>query len=126
MLAIKRAAAVAPGRVEHGVRAQHVGLDGLGRPFDDELHADGGGQMDDGVGLAGQPVQDECVAEVVDGEGEIRVVRRNGSMLAKLPVLRLSSTETVSPRARSVSGEVAADETCAAGDEYVHELYPGL
>ena len=53
--------------------AQHVGLDGFGRPFHDELHADGGGQVHDGVGLAGQPVQHQGVGEVVDGKAVERM-----------------------------------------------------
>ena len=63
-------AAVAVGGFEDGFAAHDVGFDGADGVFDDEAHADGGGEVDDDLGLAGEAVEDLGIHDGLAHEGE--------------------------------------------------------
>ena len=73
------------------------------RLLDDELHADGRGQVDDDVALVHQLVDDQLVEHRALHEPEVRDARPAASRLPRRPVDRLSRTTTRSPSASSVS-----------------------
>ena len=112
-------AAVAPGRVQEGVRAENVGFDSLGGALQDEMYADGGRQMHNCVGATGEPIQHMIVVKRSVGKGKA------GALLQALDVFERASAEIVkygdgiAATEQSV-GEVAADESGPAGNQDMH------
>ena len=54
------------GSFEDHLRAVYIGLDGLDRAFDDEFDTDGGGQMDDDIGIVNEFGEQLAILEVVE------------------------------------------------------------
>ena len=98
--------------------AEDVRLDGADGVVDDELDADGGGEVDDGVALGDEAVHDHGVHDGVDDEG------KGGLGDERLEVGEGAGGEVVDDGDGVAAGdegfgEVGADEAGAAGDEVV-------
>ena len=107
------------GVLQHHLGAVHVGLDGVDRLFDDQLDADGGGEMKDHVAAIDELGEQTLVVDGVDevlepGTSlEMRdVVERPGRQVVE-------DQDLVALREQGV-GEVGADEPGSAGNQGTH------
>ena len=105
--------------LEHDLGAVHVRLDRVHRPFDDQLHADGGGQMEDDVAAVDPLGEQRLVVDGVDHVREAGALLRC-EMFSMDPVDRLSMTPTSWPRCEQSFGEVRSDEPGTSRDQGFH------
>ena len=109
--------------LQHHLGAVHVGLDRVHRLLDDQLDADGGGEMKDDVAAVDQLGQQRFVRHRVDDVLEAGRPLRC-AMLSIEPVDRLSRTDDlVAVRASRRFGEVGSDEPGAAGDQVLSRVH---
>ena len=107
-------------RVEHDLGAADVREQRLERPVDDELHADGRGEVHDDVDVLHE-LDDRAVVEDRSRARAGTAARASRcSTLRTEPVDRSSIARTSSPRAMRPIREVGSDEAGAAGDEVPH------
>nr|BFF13325.1 hypothetical protein GCM10025699_46280 [Microbacterium flavescens] len=114
--------------VEQLLRAEHVGLDEDRGVPDRAVDVRLGGEVDDGVDLGEEPVEqgavadvalDEGVARGVGDGGEVRLVARVGQGVEHD---HLGAFEARVGVFEGASDEVRADEAGAAGDEDFHTV----
>ncbi len=105
--------------LQYDFRAVHVGLDGVDRLFDDQLHANGGGEMEHDVAavdeLGEQPLVVDRVDEVLEPRPafEMRdVVDRAGRQVVE--------NQDVVALLQQHFGKMGADEPGSAGYQCTH------
>ena len=94
----------------------HVRLDGVNRRLDDQLDADGGREVHDGIAGVDHLGEQRLVADRVDGvvEARVRLELRDVVDRARRQVVEHEHFVTA---LQQRVGQMGTDETCAAGDE---------
>lgn len=108
--------AVAQSGFEDRLGAHDIGLDGVHRALDDELHADRGGQVEDQAAFADQPVHDDLVGDGFDGEVETGIISQVGDVFEAPGGEVVDDGDAVAALEQGLS-QVTADETGTPGDE---------
>ena len=106
--------------LEHDLGAVHVGLDRAHRRFDDQLHADGGREVEDDVAAIDELGQQRLVRDRVD-----RCSRNPGAALEVRDVVDRPGRQVVEDEHLVAAveqrvGQVRSDEAGAAGEQCFH------
>ena len=91
------------GCFEDALCAVDVGFDSADGAFDDELDTDGSSEVDDDVGVVNELREQLKVFDVVEVVFQVWPEALRWRMLSMLPVERLSSNTTFSPRSSNRS-----------------------
>ena len=93
-----------------------MGVDGF---LHDELHADGGGQVDDHIGPVDHGGHQRLVEDRVDGAAEPRGALERGQILPAACGQVVEHVDLMSGGEQGLA-QVRADEPGASGDQYAH------
>src|SRR5271170_736335 len=99
--------------------------DGAHGLVDDELDADGGGEMKDGIGFGDEARGDLVVFDRALDEAQARVVAHGFKVIETAGGKIVQDGDAIAAREEAL-GQMRADEACSAGDEDVtrHEEGP--
>lgn len=105
--------------MERDLGAVNVGFDRANGIIDDELHAHGGREMENGIALADGGIEDGISRHVTVDSREF------GICFAGFQIVRLSGGEVVPhddfvTSGKKVFGQMRADKAGPAGDEITH------
>ena len=109
------APAITAGRLQDHFRTADVDLNGIDRPVDDVAHSDGRRQMKNDVAFAHEPVDDVDIANVFDGEIEVREGRQAFNIFEPTGGEIIDNGHLVAGFQQAFR-KVTADEAGAAGD----------
>ena len=105
--------------LEHDLGAVHVGFDRVDRGFDDQLDADGGGQVHDDVRAIDELGEHRFVGDGVDRVVKFGVRLEMGDVVDRPGREVVEGVDLVAAREERL-GQVRADEARAAGYEDAH------
>ena len=108
--------------LQHDLGAVHVGLDRVHRLLDDQLHADGGGKMEDDVAPVDHLGEQRLVGHRVDRRTRSRACPSDARCCRSS---RWTGCRGPPPRGRRCEqafGEVRSDEPGASGDQGFHAV----
>ena len=114
---------MAPGGLEHDVRAVDVDADALDGAVPDDEGTDRGGEVEDGVGARHQVVDQVGVEHRAAVERQRRVVRHGPEVLGR-PGAEVVERDDLVVGPQEVLHQVGADEAGGAGDERPHHAPP--
>ena len=115
----EQAPAVARRRMGDDVGAADVAKQRLERVVDDQLDADGGGEMEAGVGPLDQLI-DESASSTDPSTNTAWPVSSRWTMFSRRPVLRSSRMTTSLPARDQGVGQMRADEASTSRDQIIH------
>ncbi len=105
--------------LEDDLRAVHVGLDRAHRGFDDELDADGGGEMEHDIGAVDELGRERLVHDRVDHVVETRPPLEVGDVVHR-PRGQIVDDHDVMASGEQGVGQMGSDESGAAGEQCFH------